>query len=110
VIPAEGTERPSPGRDAEGMLFTAEMYGVQLDHLAAVLGVSEARARAIAARWRARGHAETARLGPGRPWTWLTRAGLTACGLPYAAARWVGSVMYFAEFSAALIAGLFNSA
>jgi hypothetical protein len=68
------------------MLFTAEMYGVQLDHLAAVLGVSEARARAIAARWRARGHAETARLGPGRPWTWLTRAGLTACGLPYAAA------------------------
>ena len=68
------------------MLFAAEMYGVQLDHLAAVLGVSEARARAIAARWRARGHAETARLGPGAPWTWLTRAGLTACGLPYAAA------------------------
>src|ERR1700746_3900645 len=27
---------------------------------------------------------------------------------PYWAARWVGSVMYFAEFSAALIAGLFN--
>ena len=68
------------------MLFAAEMYGVQLDHLAAVLGVSEARARAVAARWRARGHAETARLGPGAPWTWLTRAGLTACGLPYASA------------------------
>jgi hypothetical protein len=68
------------------MLFAAEMYGVQLDQLAAVLGVSEARARAVAARWRARGHAETARLGPGAPWTWLTRAGLTACGLPYAAA------------------------
>jgi hypothetical protein len=68
------------------MLFAAEMYGVQLDHLAAVLGVSEARARAIAARWRGRGHAETARLGPGTPWTWLTKTGLTACGLPYAAA------------------------
>jgi hypothetical protein len=68
------------------MLFAAEMYGVQLDHLAAVLGVSEARARAVAGRWRARGHAETARLGPGAPWTWLTRAGLTACGLPYASA------------------------
>jgi hypothetical protein len=68
------------------MLFAAEMYGVQLDQLAAVLGVSEARARAIVARWRARGHAETARLGPGASWTWLTRAGLSACGLPYAAA------------------------
>jgi len=62
------------------------MYGVQLDHLAAVLGVGEPRARAIAARWRARRHAESARLGPGGPWTWLTRAGLTACGLPYAPA------------------------
>ena len=59
------------------------MYGVQLDHLAAVLGVSEPRARAIAARWRDREYAETARLGPGGPWTWLTRAGLAACGLRY---------------------------
>jgi hypothetical protein len=62
------------------------MYAVQLDHLAAVLGVGEPRARAIAARWRNRGHAESARLGPGPPWTWLTRAGLTACGLPYSPA------------------------
>jgi hypothetical protein len=55
VIPAEGTEHPGPGRDAtEGMLFAAEMYGVQRDHLAAVLGVSEARARPAVARWRAR--------------------------------------------------------
>ena len=87
MIPAQGTDTPVPGRDAtDGQLFAAEMYGVQLDHLAAVLGVSETRARAIAGRWRARGHADTARLGPGPPWTWLTRAGLTACGLPYAAA------------------------
>ena len=62
------------------------MYGVQLDHLAAVLGVGEPRARAIAARWRARRHAESARLGPGGPWTWLTRAGMIACGLPYSPA------------------------
>jgi hypothetical protein len=61
------------------------MYGVQLDQLAAALGVSEERARRTAARWRARRYAESARLGPGGPWTWLTRAGLTACGLPYAA-------------------------
>jgi hypothetical protein len=67
------------------MIFAAEMYGVQLDHLAAVLGVTEAAARAVAARWRARRHAESARLGPGPPWTWLTRAGLAACGLPYTA-------------------------
>lgn len=59
---------------------------MQLDHLAAALGVSEARARRIAAGWRARRYAESARLGPGGPWTWLTKAGLAACGLPYAAA------------------------
>jgi hypothetical protein len=62
------------------------MYGLQFDHLAAVLGVGEPRARAIAARWRARRYAETARLGPGGSWTWLTRTGLAACGLPYTAA------------------------
>jgi hypothetical protein len=66
-----------------GLLFTAEMYGVQLDQLATRLGVSEARARAITSRWREQGYAESARLGPGRPWVWLTRAGLAACGLPY---------------------------
>jgi len=86
VIPAEGTADPGAGRDALGLLFAAEMYGVQLDHLASVLGVSEARARAIAARWRGRRYAESARLGPGPPWTWLTRAGLAACGLRYTAA------------------------
>ena len=92
MIPAEGAEgseraqRAGPGRDAAGLQFAAEMYGLQLDHLAAVLGVTEARARATAARWRARSQAETARLGPGGPWTWLTRAGLAACGLPYSAA------------------------
>jgi hypothetical protein len=70
-------------RDIGGLLFTAEMYGVQLDQLASWLGVSEARARAVAVRWREQGYAESARLGPGRPWIWLTRAGLAACGLPY---------------------------
>jgi hypothetical protein len=86
VIPAEGTSASARGDDAAGLLFAGEMYGVQLDHLAAALGVSEQRARRTAARWRARRYAQSARLGPGGPWTWLTRAGLTACGLPYAAA------------------------
>lgn len=68
------------------MLFAAEMYGVQLDQLAAVLDVGEARARAVAGRWRGQRYAESARLGPGGPWTWVTSAGLAACGLPYTAA------------------------
>ena len=70
-------------RDVAGLLFAAEMYGVQLDQLAVQLGVSEVRARALTARWREQGYADSARLGPGRPWVWLTRAGLLACGLPY---------------------------
>jgi hypothetical protein len=70
-------------RDVAGLLFTAEMYGVQVDQLAVLLTVSEVRARALVARWRGQGYAESARLGPGRPWVWLTRDGLLACGLPY---------------------------
>ncbi len=70
-------------RDIAGLVFTAEMYGVQLDQLAMLLAVSEQRARALAARWCSRGYAGTARLGPGKPWCWLTRAGLAACGLGY---------------------------
>ena len=70
-------------RDHAALLLVAEMYGVQLDQLAAVLGVSVRRAAQIAARWVAAGQAETARLGPGPRWVWLTRAGLAACGVPY---------------------------
>jgi hypothetical protein len=73
--------------DIAGLLFTAEMYGVQLDHLAVALNVSESQARALVARWRSRQDAESARLGPGPPWVWLTRRGLAACGLRYTAAQ-----------------------
>lgn len=69
--------------DTAGLIFTGEMYGVQLDQLAMLLQVDPRRAAAIAARWRSEGLAEAARLGPGPRWVWLTRAGLTACGLPY---------------------------
>jgi len=72
-------------RDIAALVFVAEMYAVQLDQLAVVLGVSEARARAVALGWRRAGHAGSARIGPGRPWVWLTRAGLAACGLRYTA-------------------------
>jgi hypothetical protein len=84
---AEGSSAPGhlAGRDIAALLFVADMYAVQLDQLAVVLGVSEARARAVALGWRRAGYAESARIGPGRPWVWLTRPGLAACGLPYAA-------------------------
>jgi hypothetical protein len=70
-------------RDIAGMLFTADMYGVQLDQLAVALGVGEPRARAIAASWRRSGYAASARIGPGPAWVWLTRPGMAACGLPF---------------------------
>ena len=41
------------GCDIDALALTAEMYGVQLDQLAAVLGVSVERARGVAVRWRA---------------------------------------------------------
>ena len=69
-------------RDAAALIFAADMYGVQLDQLAA-LTRGERAARAAAARWRELGYAETARLGPGPAWLWVTKAGLDACGLGY---------------------------
>ncbi len=71
---------------ADGLVFTAEMYGVQLDQLATALGVSQRRAVALVGNWTGSGLADAARLGPGPRWVWLTRAGLASCGLPYSAA------------------------
>jgi hypothetical protein len=72
-------------RDIAGLLFLADMYAAQLDQVATVLGVGEPRARAVTASWRRIGYAQSARLGPGGPWVWLTRDGLAACGLPFPA-------------------------
>jgi hypothetical protein len=72
-------------RDIRGLLFTGEMYAVQLDLLAVVLGSTDDQARSVVARWRKRGYAESGRLGTGPPWIWLTRAGLAAAGLRYSA-------------------------
>src|ERR1700704_4718211 len=82
------TDRGLAVRDAAALIFAADMYGVQLDQLAA-LTRGERGARAAAARWRELGYAETARLGPGPgpAWLWVTRAGLAACGLGYSPAR-----------------------
>src|ERR1035438_5044786 len=70
------------GRHAGALIFVGEMYGLQLDQLAAVLGVTQRRASAIVAGWNADGLADAARLGPGQRWGWLTRAGLASRGLP----------------------------
>lgn len=72
-------------RDLRGLLFTAEMYGLQLDLLAGLLAIKPERARAVAGRWRRLGYAGSGRIGPGAAWVWLTRRGLAACGLPYTA-------------------------
>src|ERR1700723_2962728 len=69
-------------RNPDALVFAADMYGLQLDQLAALTG-DERTARAAASRWRALGYAETARLSPGAPWLLGTRAGLAACGLDY---------------------------
>jgi len=74
------------------LVFTAQMYGLQLDQLAVLLARlarpadPARRARALVTRWRSEGLADSAVLGPGPAWVWVTRAGLRACGLRYAAA------------------------
>ena len=72
-------------RDIDALVFVGEMYGAQLDQLAAILGVRPERARLIVARWRELGYVESATRGPGPPWIWATRSGLAACGLRYTA-------------------------
>src|SRR5436309_2024191 len=75
------------GRDIRALMWCGEMYGIRADLLASILDVSGDVVRQLHARWRRAGLAETARLGPGPVWCWLSRAGLEACGLPYAAYR-----------------------
>jgi hypothetical protein len=79
-------QAPLASRDVAGLIFTAEMYGMQLDQVAVLLGLTDRQARALTYGWCRRGLSDTAILGPGHPWVWLTQAGLSACGLRYAAA------------------------
>ncbi|HEY2268846.1 MAG TPA: hypothetical protein VGI96_39955 [Streptosporangiaceae bacterium] len=72
-------------RESDALAFTAEMHAVQLDQLAVVLGVTPEQASGLVSRWRNLGLAESARLGPGPPWVWVSQTGLAACGLSYPA-------------------------
>jgi hypothetical protein len=85
VIPAGSGSLSLTERDAAGLVFTGEMYGLQVDQLAALLDLTARGAGTLVSRWTGRGLAGSAALGPGPPWVWLTRAGLQACGLRYQA-------------------------
>src|ERR1700753_3688074 len=85
--PGTAAPRGLGDRDIGGMLYTGEMYGLQVDLLATALAARLPQTCAAVGRWRRLGYAESARLGPGPAWVWLTRAGLAAGGLRYAAAR-----------------------
>jgi hypothetical protein len=79
-------DRARAARDSTGLAFVAEMYGVQLDQIALLLGVSDRQAAGLVARWTQRKLADSAILSPGPRWVWLTRPGLQACGLRYSPA------------------------
>jgi hypothetical protein len=76
--------RKQPDLDVSALLFTADMYGLQLDQLAELSGGTTVRqARALVSRWAGSGLAKSAPLSAGLPWVWLTRTGLSACGVRY---------------------------
>jgi hypothetical protein len=78
------------GPDAAALDFVTEMYGVQLNQLAALLahrgeattGGAADRAGELVARWRVAGLAETGQLSLGQEWVWASRKALRARGLP----------------------------
>ncbi|MBO0830663.1 MAG: hypothetical protein J2P29_01700 [Actinobacteria bacterium] len=86
MIPATRGTLALASQDSVGLPFVAEMYGLQLDHLETLLGITSRQARAIVARWVRQALAESATLSPGPPWVWLTKAGLQMAGTRYAAA------------------------
>jgi hypothetical protein len=84
----DAVRRPAPlaGQDGMALPFIAEMYGVQVDQLAELLGLTGRAAGALVRRWVNRGVASSAVLSPGPPWVWLTTAGLRVVGARYPAA------------------------
>jgi hypothetical protein len=63
-----------------GLLTLAEHYAAPYDLLAARTGTTEARLRAIVARWRHAGLAATGQLTAGPWWCWLTPQGMRHTG------------------------------
>ena len=75
------------GRDIAGLVLAGDMYAAPYDLLGVALRARPDRVRAVVARWRRAGLAETGRIGPGPGWCWLTRAGMQAAGLEFPARR-----------------------
>jgi hypothetical protein len=86
VFPAVPRPAALTGQDSIGLRFVAEMYGLQIDQLASLLGLTSRPSGALVRRWVSHGVASTGVLSPGPPWVWLTRAGLRAVGVSYPAA------------------------
>ena len=74
-------------RDIDGLVLCAEHYGAPYDLLGPALNTSRPAVKALVYRWRQAGFADTARLGPGPWWCWLTKEGMAATGLKYHAER-----------------------
>src|SRR6266567_946867 len=79
-------------RDIAGLVLTGEMYAAPYDLLGLALAVRQDRLRAITARWRRAGLAESGRIGPARPGARSPRpaCGRPGCGSRPAARRWPG--------------------
>src|SRR5215469_3764020 len=85
MIPAAPGPVALASQDSTALPFLAEMYGLQLDQLMALLGLTTRQSRALVARWVSQRLAESGTLSPGQPWVWLTRSGLRAVGAQYPA-------------------------
>lgn len=85
MIPAAPGPVALASQDSTALPFLAEMYGLQLDQLVALLGLTTRQSRALVARWVSLRLAESGTLSPGPPWVWLTRSGLRAVGARYPA-------------------------
>jgi hypothetical protein len=75
------------GRDIAGLVLAGDMYGAPYDLLSLALGARPDRVRAIVARWRRAGLAESGRIGPGPGWCWLTSQGMRTAGMTFPARR-----------------------
>ena len=85
MIPAAPGAVTLSDQDAAALPFLGDMYGMQLDQLSALLGVTTRQSRALISRWVSRKLAESGTLSPGPPWVWLTRTGLRAVGARFPA-------------------------
>ena len=67
-------------RDALGMSWVVEQYGMPLDLLRKLLGTTDGATRQVLMRWRRAGWVETGQRGAGPSWVWATAAGIEAFG------------------------------